>query len=126
MFKKLLYPNYYAARDIADFIKNRSLAHYLFHIQPYMRNNIWFPSCYSENDTIDKHQIGDLLILKLVDAFKNCPPTDIISIDDLYTNYTNKNKSQMVVSKQYFEKYIRFNLTEYIVYDSFVDFRCYL
>ena len=70
MFKNLFYPKYYAARDIADFIKNRSLAHYLFHIQPYMRNNIWFPSCYSENDTIDKHQIGDLLILKLVDAFK--------------------------------------------------------
>ena len=70
MFKNLFYPKYYAACNIADFIKNRSLAHYLFHIQPYMRNNIWFPSCYSENDTIDKHQIRDLLIIKLLVAFK--------------------------------------------------------
>ena len=69
MFKNLFYPKYYAAYDIADFIKNRSLAYYLFNIQAYMRNNIWFPSCNSENDTIDKHQIRDLLILKLVDAF---------------------------------------------------------
>jgi len=70
IFKKLFYPNYYTIYDVADFIKNWSLAHYLFNIQPYMSNNIWFPSCYSENDTIEKHQIRDLLILKLVDAFK--------------------------------------------------------
>jgi hypothetical protein len=62
-------------------------------------------------------------IVILIDSFKQCPPTYIISIDELYTNYTNKNKSQLIVSKQYFEKYIRFNLTEYIVFDSFVDFR---
>lgn len=62
-------------------------------------------------------------IVVLVENLKQHPPTDIISIDDLYTDYTNKNKSHMIVSKQYFEKYIQSNLAEYIVYDSFVDFR---
>ena len=61
-------------------------------------------------------------IVSLIDSYKQCPPSDIISIDDLYTDYTNTIKSHLVVSKQYFEKYIRFNLTEYIVYDSFVNF----
>ena len=62
-------------------------------------------------------------IVSLIESLKQCPHTDIIYIDDLYTDYTNKKTTHLVVSKQYFEKYIRFNLTEYIVYDSFVDFR---
>ena len=62
-------------------------------------------------------------IVTLIESLKQCPPTDIISMDDLYTEYTNKINSHLAVSKQYFEKYIRFNLTEYIVYDSFIDFR---
>ena len=62
-------------------------------------------------------------IVTLIEGLKQNPPKEIISIDDLYTDYTNKKTTHLIVSKQYFEQYIRFNLTEYIIYDSFVDFR---
>jgi hypothetical protein len=50
------------------------------------------------------------------------PNSDIISIDDLYVEYIALTSGKLVVSKQYFEKYIRNNLKELIVYETFIDF----
>jgi hypothetical protein len=50
------------------------------------------------------------------------PKSDIISIDDLYTEYIALTTGKLIVSKQYFEKYIRNNLKELIVYETFIDF----
>lgn len=62
-------------------------------------------------------------IISLLDTYKNNPSLDIVSIDDLYTEYTNKTKGRLIVSKQYFETYIKRTLSNVIVYDTFIDFQ---
>lgn len=55
--------------------------------------------------------------------------TDIISIDDLYQSYkleinaksVIEKKTYLIVSKQFFEKYITNQLSEYIKFDKFVS-----
>jgi hypothetical protein len=53
------------------------------------------------------------------------PEQSLISIDDAYNHYykycnINSNKSA-VVSKRYFEKYLYFKLSDYIVYEKFIE-----
>ncbi len=47
----------------------------------------------------------------------------IISFDDIYTHYQeyyNTNSFKFIVSKRYFEKYLYYKFTDYIVYDKFI------
>lgn len=68
---KFFYPSYYASLDIADYIVYNSLEWYLSKIQPNINNNnYWLPTCNSPNDTKLKHEILDLLIIKLMEACK--------------------------------------------------------
>lgn len=61
-------------------------------------------------------------IINVINYYKNPPKSDIISIDDLYVEYIALTTGKLIVSKQYFEKYIRLNLKEFIVYETFIDF----
>ena len=61
-------------------------------------------------------------IINVINYCKENPKSDIISIDDLYVEYIALTSGKLVVSKQYFEKYIRLNLKENIVYETFIDF----
>jgi hypothetical protein len=61
-------------------------------------------------------------ILNVINHYKESPKSDIISIDDLYVEYIALTSGKLVVSKQYFEKYVRNNLKEFIVYETFIDF----
>jgi hypothetical protein len=48
----------------------------------------------------------------------------LISFDDVYNHYykyCNMNSHKSVVSKRYFEKYLYFKLSEYIVYERFIE-----
>ena len=48
----------------------------------------------------------------------------LISIDDAYNHYhkfCNLNSYKFIVSKRYFEKYLYFKLTDYIIYEKFID-----
>ena len=48
----------------------------------------------------------------------------LISFDDAYNHYykyCNVNSHKLVVSKRYFEKYLYFKLTDYIVYEKFIE-----
>lgn len=60
-------------------------------------------------------------ILHIISHYKETP-TDIISIDDLYTEYVSRALGKLIASKEYFEKYVRLHLKEFIVYETFVDF----
>lgn len=62
-------------------------------------------------------------IISLLETYKHNPLVDIVSIDDLYSEYTNKTTGKLIVSKQYFEKYIQRTLSKYIVYETFIDFQ---
>lgn len=62
-------------------------------------------------------------IVRLLDSYKQNPNVDIVSIDDLYSEYTNKTSGKLIVSKQYFEKYIQRTLSNVIVYETFIDFQ---
>ena len=55
---------------------------------------------------------------------KNNSESALISFDDAYYHYNkycNINSHKLIVSKQYFEKYLHFILLDYIVYDKFID-----
>ena len=48
----------------------------------------------------------------------------LISFDDAYNHYykyCNMNSHKLVVSKRYFEKYLYFKLSDYIVYEKFIE-----
>ena len=48
----------------------------------------------------------------------------LISFDDAYNyyyKYCNTNSYKSVVSKRYFEKYLYFKLSDYIVYEKFIE-----
>ena len=49
----------------------------------------------------------------------------LISFDDAYNYYykycNNIHSQKSIVSKRYFEKYLYFKLSEYIVYDKFIE-----
>jgi Tfp pilus assembly protein PilE len=57
------------------------------------------------------------------------PNTDIISFDDLYQSYKNyinakslvDQKVNLIVSKQFFEKYLTNQLQEFIKFEKFVS-----
>lgn len=59
----------------------------------------------------------------------NTEQTDIISIDDIYQQYKNyinaktvvEQKMCLIVSKQYFEKFVTNHLSKYIKFDKFVS-----
>jgi hypothetical protein len=61
-------------------------------------------------------------ILNVINHCKENSKSNIISIDDLYVEYIALTSGKLVVSKQYFEKYVRNNLKEFIVYETFIDF----
>jgi hypothetical protein len=48
----------------------------------------------------------------------------LISFDDAYNHYykyCNVNSHKLVVSKRYFEKYLYFKLSDYIIYEKFIE-----
>ena len=57
-----------------------------------------------------------------------------MSFDDLYQKYRNyfrsksivEKKQIFIVSKQYFEKYLLINLSNFIQFEKFLDINCYL
>jgi len=54
---------------------------------------------------------------------------ELISFDEAYNyyyNFCNKNLNKLIISKRYFEKYIFFKLTKYVVYDKFITSNCFL
>jgi hypothetical protein len=55
--------------------------------------------------------------------FKEKHHLSLISFDDLYNiyhNYSSNHSMKLVVSKRYFEKFLYFNLSEYVVYEKFI------
>lgn len=58
------------------------------------------------------------------EQIKNDIKLALISFDDAYNyyyKYCNINSLKYIVSKRYFEKYLYFKLTDYIVYDKFIE-----
>lgn len=58
------------------------------------------------------------------EKIKHCNTISLISFDELYKyycNYCNASSIQFIVSKRYFEKYLYYKLSEYIVYDKFIE-----
>jgi hypothetical protein len=54
----------------------------------------------------------------------NSQVLSLISFDDAYNHYykyCNMNSHKSIVSKRYFEKYLYFKLSEYIVYERFIE-----
>ena len=54
----------------------------------------------------------------------NSQAQSLISFDDAYNHYykyCNMNSHKSIVSKRYFEKYLYFKLSEYIVYERFIE-----
>jgi len=55
---------------------------------------------------------------------ENYSNISLISFEDIYNcyyKYCNTNSHKFIVSKRYFEKYIYFKLTDYIVYEKFIE-----
>jgi hypothetical protein len=49
---------------------------------------------------------------------------ELLSFDELYKyyhKYCSLNSIKMIVSKRYFEKYLNFTFSNYIVYDNFIS-----
>jgi len=49
---------------------------------------------------------------------------EMISFDELYkyyNKYCNTNSIKLIVSKRYFEKYLRMHFSSHIVYDTFLE-----
>ena len=73
--------------------------------------------CDDIKDSLTKYQLDN----------KNNEIIDLISIDDLYLHYhlfcNLKTNNNLIVSKSFFEKYIQFNLKEFIIYEKFVDLK---
>jgi len=67
---KFFYPTYYTSIDLVHFIVYVSLEIYLIRIQPFVKSIYWSPSCHSINDNKFKQEIKDLLVCKLINAFK--------------------------------------------------------
>ena len=61
-------------------------------------------------------------ILNVILQYKESHKLEIISIDDLYSEYTSNPFGKLVASKQYFENYIRMKFNEFIVYETFLQF----
>ena len=63
-------------------------------------------------------------IQELIEWYKQNKPVDIVSIDEMYEKYTARlsGTEKRISSKRYFEKYIRSELKEYIVYETFFQF----
>lgn len=59
-------------------------------------------------------------VIKFIRHYQCTSHEDIVSFDDLYTEYTAN--AMLIVSKQYFEKYIRQKLNAHIVYETFLHF----
>jgi DNA-binding Xre family transcriptional regulator len=53
----------------------------------------------------------------------------LISFDDTYNHYykfCNNNSIKLIVSKRYFEKYLYYELSDHIVYEKFIETKCFL
>jgi hypothetical protein len=61
-------------------------------------------------------------ILNIIVQYKESHKSEIISIDDLYNEYTVNPSGKLIASKQYFENYIRMKFNEFIVYETFLQF----
>jgi hypothetical protein len=63
-------------------------------------------------------------IQEVIEWYKENKPVDIVSIDEMYEKYTTQlsGTDKRISSKRYFEKYIRYELKEYIVYETFFQF----
>jgi hypothetical protein len=87
--------------------------------------NLW---CKNEdvNDFLQDYKFHKFM--NLVNMGLN-PNTDIISFDDLYQSYKNyinakslvEQKVNLIVSKQFFEKYLTNQLQEFIKFEKFVS-----
>lgn len=54
---------------------------------------------------------------------------EMVSFDEMYkyyNKYCNLNSIKLIVSKRYFEKYLRYQFTEYIVYDTFLERKLFI
>jgi hypothetical protein len=62
-------------------------------------------------------------IQELIEWYKHNKPVDIVSIDEMYEKYTNQlsGTEKRISSKRYFEKYIRYELKEYIIECKYED-----
>lgn len=73
----------------------------------------------------DKNNEIELSFQYIKTQIKNNAETQaLISFDDAYNHYykyCNINSHKSVVSKRYFEKYLYFNLSDYIVYERFIE-----
>jgi aspartokinase len=62
-------------------------------------------------------------------GIKNDYKLALMSFDDAYNyyyKYCNKNSYKFIVSKNYFEKYLYFKLSDYIVYEKFIETNYFL
>ena len=78
----------------------------------------------------NKHDdINEFLKTYKTNVIKTKPLTELLSLDDMYHDYKNyfkakglvEQKSYLIVSKQFFEKFITNQLAMYIQYDKFVS-----
>lgn len=61
-------------------------------------------------------------IVNIIMKYKEGHKSEIVSIDDMYIEYTLNPSGKLIASKQYFENYIRLNFDEFIVYETFLQF----
>jgi hypothetical protein len=63
-------------------------------------------------------------LVYIKEEIKKNQELEMISFDELYkyyNKYCNSNSIKLIVSKRYFEKYLRMQFSNYIVYDTFLE-----
>jgi len=71
-----------------------------------------------------KHEIQSALVA-MKEEYRIKNEGLLISFDDAYTFYCNLFTGKMIVSKNYFEKYICQQMSEFIVFDAFISSEWY-
>jgi len=67
-------------------------------------------------------------ITYIKEQIKNEYKLALISFDDAYNYYykfCNLNTIKNIVSKRYFEKYLYYKVSNYIVYEKFIETECF-
>ena len=81
-------------------------------------------NCVLWNKNNDINQSFDYIRNQINNQINNENTMALISFDDAYNHYykyCNMNSLKSIVSKRYFEKYLYYKLSNYIVYDKFIE-----
>ena len=76
------------------------------------------------NSLWDKTKHIDNSFCHTKEEFKKDYKLELISFDEVYNyyyKYCKLNSCKLIVSKRYFEKYLYYKVSDYIVYDKFIE-----